>query len=204
MRRQRTAHLWRLLATIVALTFLALGSFWLVQVMNEGANGGPSDPRKNEPDYFVNNFSMVRMSKTGQPAYIVSGVQLTHRPSDDSEDVDKPFVRDMTPGKPPLDIHAVHAHVSDNNSRVQLNGNVIIDRPASPLSQSLHMTTEALTVFPDSEEMQTDLPVQMTSGTSIMNGVGMKANNATGRVEIMNKVHIFYPPRQAGQAKPAR
>lgn len=204
MRRQRTAHLWRLLATIVALTFLALGSFWLVQVMNEGANGGPSDPRKNEPDYFVNNFSMVRMSKTGQPAYIVSGVQLTHRPSDDSEDVDKPFVRDMTPGKPPLDIHAVHAHVSDNNSRVQLNGNVIIDRPAGPLSQSLHMTTEALTVFPDSEEMQTDLPVQMTSGTSIMNGVGMKANNATGRVEIMNKVHIFYPPKQAGQAKPAR
>ena len=192
--RKRTAHRWRLSLIMLAAIGFALGSFWLVQVMNEGGAGGPSDPRKSEPDYFANNFSFVRMSKTGQPAYIISGVQLTHLPIDDSADIDKPFVRDLTPGKPPLDMHAVHAHVSDNNSRVQLDGNVIIDRPAGPASQSMHMTTEALTVFPDSEEMQTDLPVQLTVGTSLMTGVGMKANNATGRIEIMHKVHIAYPP----------
>ncbi|HEV7817399.1 MAG TPA: LPS export ABC transporter periplasmic protein LptC [Janthinobacterium sp.] len=197
MRKPRTAHLWRLMFTILALTFLALGSFWLMQVMNQGRNGAPSDPRRNEPDYFVNNFSFVRMAKTGQPAYIVSGILLTHRPIDDSADIDKPFMRQLTPGQPPLDMHATHAHISDNNSRVQLNGNVIIDRVAGGTVQNMRLTTEALTVFPDSEEMQTDLPVVMTLGKSVMTGVGMKANNGTGRIEVMHNVHITYPPVNA-------
>jgi len=194
MRKQRTAHLWRLMGTILALTFLALGSFWLSRVMNQGRGGGPSDPRLSEPDYYVNNFSFVRMSKLGQPAYIVSGTLLTHLPIDDSADIDKPFMRQLTPQQPPLDTHATHAHISDNNSRVQLNGNVIIDRAAGGKVQNMHLTTEALTVFPDSEEMQTDLPVVFTLGRSVMTGVGMKANNGTGRVEVMHNVHITYPP----------
>ena len=194
MRKQRTAHLWRLMFSILALTFLALGSFWLMQVLSQGRIGAASDPRLSEPDYYVNNFSFVRMSPLGKPAYIVSGILLTHLPIDDSADIDKPFVRQLTPQQPALDMHATHAHISDNNSRVQLNGNVIIDRPAGGQVQNMHLTTEALTVFPDSEEMQTDLPVVFTLGRSVMTGVGMKANNGTGRVEVMHNVHITYPP----------
>ncbi len=193
MRKQRTAHRTRLLLTILVGVLLAFGTFWLGLVMERGGDGKQADQR-NEPDYIVDNFSFVRMNQIGQPSYLISGTRLTHRPLDDSSEVDKPFMRSLKPGEPPMDMHADRGRIDQGNSRVQLSGNVLIDRAAAPTVKRMAMRTEALTVLPDEDRMLSDRPVAMRVGDSLMTGIGMAANNATRQIDIAQRVRITYPP----------
>lgn len=194
--RKRTAHRWRLTLIMVIGTFFALGSFWLVQVVNQSGEQALADQHKNEPDYIIERFSFVRLSKDGKPSYIIAGDKLTHRPIDDSSEIDKPVVHSLSAveSQPPMNMTADHAHADQGNSRIQLNGHVDVMRPASPQQQSLHMTTSALTVFPDEDRMETDKPVQLQVGASTATGTSMTANNATRQVSL-TRGSMVLPPR---------
>ena len=194
MGNQRSALRWRLTLTLLVGTFFALGTFWLVQVANRSGAQMQADARSNEPDYIVERFSFVRMSPTGQPSYLISGTRLIHRPLDDASDVELPIVRSVAPGQPLMTMRAERAHIDQGNSRVQLNGLVKVDRPAGPALQEMTLATPALTIFPDLDRMETDQPVEMTLGSSLLTGTGMAANNATRQVEIAHRLHITYPP----------
>ncbi|QCP14861.1 LPS export ABC transporter periplasmic protein LptC [Pseudoduganella umbonata] len=172
----------------------ALGSFWLLELMNRAGEEMEAGIKVDEPDYIVERFSFVRMTETGQPSYIISGDRLTHRPSDDSSDIDKPVVRSLSGDKPPMDIRAEHARVDQDNTRVTLTKNVDIRRAASPAARDLHLATEKLTIYPDEDRMETDLPVRMESGGATATGIGMQANNATRQLQL-GRGTIVYPPR---------
>lgn len=194
MRKPDGASRWHVLAILLGGIFVALGSFWLLQVMNGNGLDLQASKLSNEPDYIVTNFSLVRMSKEGKPSYIVSGIKLTHHPLDDASVISKPFVRKLAADAPPMDIHAEHARVDQGNSRVQLSEHVLIDRIATPTVKNMTLKTEALTVFPDEDRMESAAPVDMVLGTSHMTGVGMAANNATRQINILDQLHITYPP----------
>ncbi len=197
--RKRTAHRWQLTLIMMVGIFVALGSFWLVQVVNQAGDSEQADRFRNEPDYIIDRFSLVRMSKNGQPAYIVSGDKLTHHPADDSSDVVKPFVHGLpaTDDLPPVNIHAETAHIDQGNTRVRLDGNVDVLRPATPKAQAMRMTTTTLTVFPDEERMETAAPVDLHLGASTAKGTGMHFNNATRQVQLGGRGTITMPPRAA-------
>jgi lipopolysaccharide export system protein LptC len=90
---------------------------------------------------------------------------------------------------------AKEAHIDQTNNIVDLVGSVDIQRPPQGATQALHLQTSALTVFPDEERMQTKQPFQMVVGASTVSGVGMKANNATGQVDVQSKGELTLPPR---------
>ncbi|WP_338770108.1 LPS export ABC transporter periplasmic protein LptC [Massilia sp. METH4] len=194
MRNQRTAHRYRLSIGMMLALFGALGSFWLVQMMDRAGGEMEAGIKVDEPDYIVERFSFVRMTKTGQPSYIISGDKLTHRPSDDSSEVEKPVVRSLSGDKPPMDIRAERARVDQDNARVTLTKNVNIHRAAAPNARDMTLTTEKLTIYPDEDRMETDQPVRMQSGGATATGVGMQANNATRQLQL-GRGTIVYPPR---------
>src|SRR5471032_2192833 len=175
--RKKTAHRWQLTVIMMVGAFVAVGSFWLVQVVNQAGQDAKVDQHRNEPDYIIDRFSMVRMNKAGQPAYIISGEKLTHRPVDDASDIDKPYVHSLSGDQPPMNIHADTAHVDQGNTRIKMNGNVDVVRPATAQAQAMRMMSPALTVFPDKERMETDTAVELHLGGTVANGVGMQANN---------------------------
>ena len=170
MQKPGGAHRWRIIFTVLGAVVVALGSFWLLEVMNKNAQDINASKNVNEPDYFITNFSLVRMDLTGKPSYIVSGTKLTHYPADDSSDIDQPFVRKLTPDMPPMNMNAELAHIDQNNTRLQLHRKVVVDRVASPKAQNLTLKTEALTVYPDEERMETDVPVDILTGASRIHG----------------------------------
>ena len=194
---RRTSHRWRLIATLVIGTFIAFGSFWMVHLMQSGDAGPDADAFKNQPDYIVEKFSFVRMTPDGKPHYLVSGAKLTHRPTDDSSDIDAPVMRNVMPGAAPMTIVASRAHVRSGGDQIDLAGKVDIRRPASANARSLHMRTETLTVFPDEDRMQTDKPVNLELGDSVIIGTGMRANNATRQIHFATQGQIINPPKQA-------
>ncbi len=195
MRKERTAHRWRLGLTLTAGVLVACGSFWLVQLLNRSGNDMQAGLHANEPDYIIERFSAVRMGKDGKPSYIVSGDKLVHRPVDDASDIDKPVVRNMGEGRPPMDIHAARARVDENNTRVVLKDNVRVDRAASGKSAAMVMTTQAMTVYTDEDRMETDQPVQVVQGGASMTAQGMRANNATREVHLQGRGTIVLPPK---------
>jgi lipopolysaccharide export system protein LptC len=195
--RKRTAHRWRLTMTLVFGVLLACGTFWLVQLLNRGEEEMLADKRLNEPDYIIDQFSVVRMTKDGKPSYIVAGDKLVHRPIDDASEIDKPMMRNLSSTHPPMNITAEHARVDENNTRVQLKGNVKIDRAAQGKSAAMQMTTQALTVYPDEDRMETDQPVQIVQGGATATGTAMKANNATRLVQLQGRGTIVFPPKGA-------
>jgi len=193
---KRTAHRWKLLTIMMIATFCAFGSFWLLQVMeNEDADarlGGPTA----EPDYIVENFSFVRMTEEGKPSYVVSGKRLAHTPVGDVSQVEQPVMQGMTPGRPRMTIVANSARVYHEEHRVELLGNVDIQRPATPTTEALRVQTQALTVLPDEEILKTDRPIEMQLGAATVRGTGMVANNATQKLRLASRGQIVYPPRQ--------
>ena len=195
MHKARTAHRWRLLATILIGTFLAFGSFWLLQVMNRSDSDIGAAADLKEPDYIVEKFSFVRMSPEGKPRYLFYGAKLTHIPLDDASDVVQPIMQNMTPGQAPMTMNAKRARIYHGENKVDLLGQVDIQRPPSADSQGLRIKTEALTVFPDEERMQSDQKVLVTLGAATITGNGMRANNASRQLDLTGRGKIIYPPK---------
>ncbi|HEU4851549.1 MAG TPA: LPS export ABC transporter periplasmic protein LptC [Telluria sp.] len=190
--RKRTAHRWRFGAVLGACLALALGSFYIVQLMNVADMEMLSDAHKGEPDYIVENFSAVRMTPQGTPRYIVSGARMSHIPINDSSLVERPTVQSFAPNKPPLVITSKNAQLDHVNNTVDLIGNVDVQRAGSATTKPLTIETEALTIFADEDRMQTALPVTVTSGASVVRGAGMMANNATRQIQI-RKARVSLP-----------
>jgi len=196
--RKRTAHRWQLTLIMVVGVFVAAGSFWLVQLVNQAGDEAQADMFRNEPDYIIDRFSMVRMNEKGQPSYIISGDKLTHHPVDDSSDIAKPVVHALaSPERPPMHINSDTAHVDQGNTRVRLDGNVDVLRPATAKTQAMRMKTSTLTVFPDEERMETVAPVDLQLGGTNSTGTGMRFNNATRQVQLGGRGTITMPPRAA-------
>ena len=192
---KRTAHRGRLAAILMIGVFCALGSFWLVQLMESGEVGLRGDALRNEPDYIVENFSFVRMTPAGQPRYIISGAKLTHRPLDDVSEVDGPVVKNLSnAAQPPMTITAKQARIFQSKDQVDLFGNVDINRPASPAADQFRLRTEALTILTERDQMKTDRPVHIVSGASTVTGTGLFVDNAARQMRIDSRVHIIYPP----------
>jgi lipopolysaccharide export system protein LptC len=192
---KRTAHRGRLVAVMLGAVFLAFGSFWLVQVM-QSQDDATNVNVGNDPDYIVDNFSFVRMSVDGKPRYVISGERLTHRPADNTSEIEKPIVHSLTPDKPPMTTTADHALVSQDQNQVDMTGNVDIQRPASGKNQALRIRTEALTILPDEEIAKTAKPVHMTLGGATVDAVGAHVNNATQQIKLGGNGSVTYPPRQ--------
>ena len=196
MQKLRTAHRWRLLLTLTVGTFIALGSFWLLEVVQrEDPKLGGGD--LSEPDYIVEKFSFVRMTPEGKPRYLFYGAKLTHHPEGDVSVVERPMMQNMTPGEQPMMIHAQRGRIRHQQNEVDLMGKVDIVRPASPEAQYLRLKTEALTVFPDEDRMRSDQKVDVTLGQTTIAGTGMEANNATGQVQFKGRGRIVAPPSAA-------
>jgi lipopolysaccharide export system protein LptC len=192
---KRTAHRWPLLLTLVAGCFLAFGSYWLVHLM-EGEGEADPDRFKNEPDYIVEKFSFVRMTPQGRPQYLFTGEKLTHRPIDDTSEVLRPVLQNLAPDTPPTTITARRAIIHQSENKVDLLGNVDIRRPATPAGRAVHIQTEELVVYPDEDRMESRVAVVAQLGESTVRGVGMKANNATRRLQFASRGQIVYPPKQ--------
>jgi lipopolysaccharide export system protein LptC len=199
MNDARAANRFRLGMVVTLGAALALGSFWLLEVMRKQIEDGAPEQARQEPDYYVEKFNFVRMSIDGQAQYNISGKRLEHNPADDSHAIKLPIVNSLSVDRPPMTGHAERALVNSDNSKVHMYNNVHIERPATPNYEYFHLKSEYLLILPDDDIVKTDKPVQITLGASLLTGTGMVANNATRELHLSSNVHATYPPpRPAG------
>jgi lipopolysaccharide export system protein LptC len=192
MSNGRPTNRLRLGVIIALLVTLALGSFWVLEVQRRSMSDTFSVLPKNEPDYTVEKFNFVRMAKTGEARYNISGMKLTHYPDNDSFEIEHPLLNSLTKNQSPMSMRAERAIVDNVANRVHMYRDVQVDRPASGTSEHFHLNSEYLMLLPDDDIMQTDKPVDITFGSSKLTGVGMFANNATREFRLSGNVHGTY------------
>ncbi|RYE79743.1 MAG: LPS export ABC transporter periplasmic protein LptC [Oxalobacteraceae bacterium] len=176
---------------------LALGSFWLLEIMRKSGKDSNPAAARVDPDYFVENFNFVRLSATGEAQYNISGKRMVHNPADDTHTVELPVINSLSRERPPMTARAERALIEPDGSKVHMYDQVRIDRPKTPTSNLFHMESDYLLVLPNEDVMRTDKPVRMTLGESQLNGTGMVANNATGQVQLASRVQASLPPKTA-------
>lgn len=188
----------RLAAIIAILIALALGSFWLFEVLRRAGDKAMPAAERKEPDFYVENFSYVKIGKTGKAQYHFSGAKMTHNPQDDSYDIVLPVINSVgkESGRGPMVVRAERATVNNDNSEIHLYENVQMDRPATANAQPMHVRSEYMLVLPDDDIVKTDKPVKISVGQSVLTGTGMVANNATRELQLSNNVHGTYQAPQ--------
>jgi lipopolysaccharide export system protein LptC len=188
----RSARRFRLLLIIGLMTVLALGSFWVREVMRRGINDSLPGATREDPDYFVEKFMFVKMSLAGNARYDISGGRLTHLPRSDSYEIIQPVLHNHGNPQSPMTMRAEKAIVDDGNSKVHMRDKVQVDRPQSAEVERFHMESDYLLILPDDDLMQTDRPVEITLGRSRITGVGMSLDNAKREFRMLNQTHGIY------------
>lgn len=186
----------RILVLVAIAIAMALGSLWVLETIRQGLNESMPNIRHNEPDYYVEKFKFVRMTTSGQVHYAVSGERLTHNPVDSSFEIQRPVVTSLSGNQPPITARADRAVSEQDNSKVHLYDNVIVDRPASSTTEHFQFKSDYMLALPDDDVLQTDKPVDIAIGTSKVTGTGMYANNATREFKLTSKVRGIYQPHQ--------
>lgn len=193
--RRAAANRFQLGLVLALVVLLALGSFWLLDVMRRSTEETLPAVKRTEPDYYVERFNFVRLAKTGETRYHISGERMTHNPQDDSYEIARPVMKTLSDKRPTTTIMAERALANSDMSQVRLFKNVKMDRPASASSKHLRLTSDYMVVLPDDEAMKTDRPVELIAGTAVLHGTGMFANQATGEFTLASKVRGTLPPR---------
>lgn len=194
MKTMRPTTSVRLIVLIAVAAALALGSFWLVEVMKKQTEDSIPDRVRTEPDFYVEKFNFVRMAKTGEARYNLTGTEMKHYPQDNSYQIQNPVMHSYSADRPPMVSRSLRATVTNDSTEVHMYDNVHIDKPASAKSQQFQLKTSYLLLLPDEDVMKTPKPVELQLGKSILNGSGMFANNATGEFRLSSKVTGQYQP----------
>jgi lipopolysaccharide export system protein LptC len=192
MSSLRQANNVRVAILIAVSAALALGSLWVVEVMQRQSSDMFPPKQRTEPDYYVEKFNFVRMGKTGEAHYNLTGTRMTHNPADDSYFVQSPIMHSYGKNRPPMVSSSNTATITNDSTEVHMHDNVVIDRPASATAQHFQLNTTYLLLLPDEDIMKTPEPVALKLGPSTLNGVGMFANNATGEFRLSSNVKGLY------------
>jgi lipopolysaccharide export system protein LptC len=176
----------------------SLTSYWALEVVRS-QDADDNQKIRTRPDYWVENFNFVKVLPNGQNDYRIVGAKLVHYPNDDHADITLPVAANLNPARLPMTIRSergVINHIANQaKSEIRLYEKVVLDRPKTEQSNHVQLNTDYLLIYPDKHTMETNLPITILSGATITTGIGMKANDETQQMEILNDVHSMIPPR---------
>lgn len=192
----------RLIALLSLGTISALGSYWLVEVLRQSMPVSANAHPHNDPDYYVDQFQLVRIASTGQPRYMMSGKSLVHRPITDQSEVKDALMLSFNPTQAPLKVNSNTAQLDHKQNAIQLAGNVMVVRADLPETPGWRLQSEALTLLPDEDRLHTDQAVELNNGRSVTNAIGMHLDNTKGTLSLDKQVRgVFQPPLAQASAK---
>ena len=185
---------------LTILLMLVLLTTWLNRTVELTTPPAPR-PVTHDPDYVVQNFTLLRLSDTGETHYSLAAQKLIHYPDDDTSHLVRPVLKQLQPGKPEIRARADRAIVLPQGDEVRLYDNVDMFRPGEkkagtrPASDDLRVTTTYLRVLPDADHADTPAQVVVEDGLSTLIGTGMDFDNRYRNVRLHSAVTAQYIKR---------
>lgn len=178
MRRDMLHRLYPL----IALALLAAVTMWLERVSRPDVQTTPT-ALSTGPDMTVERMSVHRFDLQGRLQYALSAEAMQHFPGDDRTDLTQPrlhFYAVDGASKASAD----RGSVGSNGETVLLSGNVVVVRDATAARPQAEIRTEALTIWPDAEKVESGAPVTYIEGPSTVRAATLSADNLRGSLQL--------------------
>lgn len=177
--------------SLVLLVLLGVGTFWLGKTTRL-PEAVPESSQQTEPDYVVENFSVIRTETDGVVRHRLVAKRMVHYPDQDTTQLQQPYFVDIEPGKPVMRVNADEGRLFNNNEEMHLIGNVRVYRESGRNRQATTVETPFLHIIPASDIARTNSPVMITEGRMIIRAVGMELNDNTGITRLLSKVKVTH------------
>jgi lipopolysaccharide export system protein LptC len=163
---------------LLVLAMLAAFTFWLERA-SRGESNGPNPNLRHDPDFWVDEFILRRYNLDGSIQHTLKAERMNHFPDDDSTEVTEPRVAYFRDGQATT-LTARLAWLDKEGKHVRLEDEVRVVRNDPGSMTTTVIETSVLNVTPDDEYAQTDAPVEITQGRSVIRGAGgLEVNNKT-------------------------
>jgi len=173
---------------------LAIASAWLLQGVNQGQQTG-KPITVGGPDYYMQNFSSITMSETGQPANLLEAAYLAHYSEEDLTELTRPYLtayRDEQ--QDPLYVTSKRGKSIEGNTIIELFDEVKLWQNDSEGIVDLEVLTSYATILIEDEIAETDRPAILTRRNMITETEGMRAYLKENRLELLNDVNTTILP----------
>jgi lipopolysaccharide export system protein LptC len=172
-----------------AVFFIVLGAltFWVWQQLDED-DDGVSPPSVHEPDYYIEDMVRNTLDETGALKNVLYADLVTHYPDDDSTELSRPRMEIYNGNSEPWYVVAENGWVGSGSEVVLLHGEVEIWRQDEAGRREFEVITSELRVLPKEQYAETDDPATITSETTVTKTIGMRANFAHDRLELLQQV----------------
>lgn len=184
------------------MSVLALGSWWLARNTPSALVVLPERAQRQEPDYFLTNFSIKSFDDLGLLTSEVLGNQARHFPATDILEIDTARFRSgkgerVTTGR------SDRAYTNGDGSEIQLVGNAVVVREAGANVQGrpqprVEFRGDFLHAFVQTEALKSHKPVTVVRGADQFSGDSMTYSKIDGVVQLEGRVRVRL------ESKPAR
>ncbi|WP_133650073.1 LPS export ABC transporter periplasmic protein LptC [Paraburkholderia flava] len=182
------------LLPLVAMAALAGITWWLLQATLPPPNEGEIKPKTHTPDYFADNFSVSELDQSGATQYRLTATHLIHYEDDENSDLTLPALRAFQPGKPIVTATGDTGKVNGDVSIVDLYGNAQILRAPGAGDPQMQANSEHFRVLVNDDVIETEKPVKLQRGLSVMTASGMNYNNVTRVIQLFGNVRGAIAP----------
>ena len=189
---------------VAILGLITLGSFWVWEVLRRNGEDNATTPsNRSAPDYYVEQFNFIRISKTGEANYRITGQRLVHQPREDQYEITEPRIIGIDQEKTPMKVRATRAVIQQKapspysntmEDQIQLYGDVQVERSSKIRAQNILLRTSYLLFLPDQDLMRSDAAVTLSTPHSEANAIGLIVDHAKGKIELLSKVHLSIEP----------
>lgn len=176
---------------------LALATWWLVKnTPKPDEPQGPVIPR-HIPDYAMQHFAVQRFAPDGRQRVRIDGEQMRHYPDNDTIEIDTVRIRAVGDDGRVTLATARQARANGDASEVQLLGGAHVVSQARD-EPAIEFEGDYLDAFLNTERLQSDRPVTVRQGGSVLHADGFDYDNLARNVRLKGRVTAsFQPPARA-------
>ncbi len=178
---------------LLLMLLLALGTGWLVKHTPPAPEAGAARPPRQEPDYTMQDFAIVRFAPDGRENLRMQGQQLRHYPATDRIEVDGVRIHAIGDDGRVTDAVARRALANGDASEVELIGGAQV-RSALAGTDSIQIDSEFLHGFVRFERVQSNQPVQVRYGSSDIHAGGIDYDHLNQKLELFAPVRMRLQP----------
>jgi len=183
----------RNVSVMLLLTAALACSAWSI-FLTQATSDTVSPAVSTQPDAFMKQVVAIMLSRSGAPTLRVESPSMTHYTDNDSTQIETPHVVIYRESSQPWQVDAKHAVATHGLNTIHFSEHVVLHHPNDSDTTDTTLLTEGLTVFPDTEKAETDLPVTITQPNAMMQGIGMLSDLKEGTIRLLTQIRGQYVP----------
>lgn len=176
----------------VLMALFALGSWWLVRSLPSFFAEPSTKQVRQEPDYFLEHFSVKSFDKSGRLTRELSGDRAQHFPDTDTLDISNVQMHGQNQDGTGVNARAERALAKGDGSQVIFKGSVHLTQTANTSNKasqaSIEMRSQEITAFVKEERLVSDVPVEIRRGHDVFSAERLEMDSKTGEYALIGKV----------------